>query len=190
VLSKCLAKRFVNTHTVLIDAVAPRNISPCSLRPDIQLIPLSATGQVFIIDVKVPFPIPGFIEKVHNDNVNKYSTLAGRYFHKYPRDVPILTIIIPSVGPNLNFTASQFRVLGFIERESNRVMSNRSSEVARKNFLLTKTLPTTHVPGLPHAVPTPTPALPDASTEDLDLIDPDDAAAQAAQLAVHQQPPL
>ena len=64
-------------------------------------------------------------------------------------------------------------------------MSNMSAQVARKNFALTRTLPKTHVPGLPLAVA----ALPALATNenDLDLIDPDDIADDGDDFATAAQ---
>ena len=117
------------------------------------------------MDVKIPFPNVGFVAKTHDANVGKYMQIKKKYEKKYT-EVLLLTIIIPSVGPNIKFSHLQLQQAGFASPESIKILREMSGAAAIANFQLATTMPaggaayTPKPPNQPEILPTTPPSEP------------------------------
>ena len=149
---------------VSIDQVADRRVSSCTLRPDVIFI---HNGVVRIIDMKIPFPIGDFVDRTHSNNVTKYTPLLNKFIRKrklHSTKSTVHTIIIPSTGPNVKFTHSQLKLIGFTHSEATNLLGKMGVIVAKRNYRLSTILSSNQEPIQPN---------PFADQKDLDLLDND-----------------
>ena len=97
------------------------------------------SDKALIVDMKTPFPAPGFVARTHFNNSLHYGTLRLAYSAKgLPSNV--FTVIIPCTGPIPLHTFNTLKEIGFPERGICKLIRDMYSAAAKANYLLGSTL--------------------------------------------------
>jgi len=98
-----------------------------------------------VLDVKTPFPSSSlggkdFVQRSHEANSAKYAPIATAYATAYT-SCPVLTFIIPSVGPIPTHSLDTLVAAGLNKTRSRKLLRECSEKAAKRNCALASTLP-------------------------------------------------
>ena len=121
------------------DIIPDPSISSSTLRPDETVyLQGTTTDTAYIIDMKCPFPAPGFVDTTHDNNAAHYARLALDYTAK-GMPCSVHTVIIPCVGPTPRCTFDTLVDIGFPERSICKLIRAMTSAMAKANYRLGST---------------------------------------------------